>query len=224
MVVIVGLPPGLRSRIEAQFKGDLLIRSILLRRDGGFRLEPPPHVAAGLVERFADEAFDYGSVLAIALPYATVPESVELSLSVLAELGAKVLHPCPGQEGWPTRSPRLDSTFQEELRGALTQSIEASFPAPEAVDTEDIAFELLRGLASHSKMGPNNHSGEDDLWKARGNALGPGGRHRILRTLLAEGILGRKKNDSAGGKGWVYWIADIAKARQMYPKLEPYLR
>jgi len=107
---------------------------------------------------------------------------------------------------------------------AVIKAIDTAFPEPKAEDPdEEIAFELLRGLASHSKMGPNNHSHEDDLWKSRGKKLGPAGRRRIIAGLLTSKILGRKKNDSAGGKGWVYWIDDVAKAKEIYPGLVKYL-
>ena len=84
-------------------------------------------------------------------------------------------------------------------------------------------FELLRGLVTHAKLGPNNHSSEDDLWKSRGQELAPGDRKRIIKNLLKEGILNRKRNDSLGGKGWVYWVGDVPKAYAVYPELDPWL-
>lgn len=223
VAVVIGLPAGIRGLLEARFKGHVVVRTILLRQAGGFGLEPPPHVAASLLEKFADEASDYTRVLVIVLPYSSLPDHVAKSATLLGDLGATVLYPRPASEGWPARPPRLDKDFQDALLRAVERCIDARFPEPKSKDSDaEIAFQLLRGLASHSKMGPNNHSGEDDLWKSRGKDLGPGERRRIVGRLLDEGLLGRKKNDSAGGKGWVYWIGDVAKARKQFPGLAAY--
>jgi hypothetical protein len=205
------------------------IRSILLKQDGGFRLQPPPVVATRLLEQFADEASSgtgsYARFLVVVLPYVQIPDEVTNTVEALETLGATALRPQPGADPWPPRSPRLDQRFQEQLLEALEAAIRRAFPPDDDANGDDeVALELLRGLASHAKMGPNNHSHEDDLWKTRGRELGPGGKHRVLKALLASGLLGRKKNDSAGGKGWVYWIADVPKARELYPALAPYLR
>jgi hypothetical protein len=44
-----------------------------------------------------------------------------------------------------------------------------------------------------------------------------------VNTLLREGILDRKQNRSAGGRGWVYWVADAKKAIERYPDLQRFL-
>jgi hypothetical protein len=72
-------------------------------------------------------------------------------------------------------------------------------------------------------MGPNNHSHAGDLWKASLVNLGRGGRAAIVNGWITDGILGRKKNESAGGNG-VYWIAEVELAKAFCPDLEPYFR
>lgn len=229
VAAVVGIPAGIRARLEQRFTGSVAVRSILLKQDGGFRLQPPPNIAARLLEQFADEASSgagsYAGLQVVLLPYAQVPKEVVQTVEAIEALGATVLRPRPGTAPWPSRPPRLDQRFQDQLLDALDQAIrQPSGPDEEASLDDTVAFEVLRGLASHSKMGPNNHSGEDDLWKTRGSSLGPGGKERVLKRLLASGLIDRKKNDSAGGKGWVYWIADVPKARKLFPALAPYFR
>jgi hypothetical protein len=227
VAVVIGLPAGVRVRLEHQFSGRVTIRSIFLRQDGGFQLQPPPPQAVRLIEQFADEASNqenYERLLVVVLPYARMPSLVSETVLALTGLGASKLEPVPGNKPWPSRSPRLDQKFQTELLDAIVHVINEAFPESEDVNSDDtVALELLKGLASHSKLGPNNHSHEDDLWKSRGRHLGPGGKERILKALLKLGVIGRKQNDSAGGKGWVYWIADVAQAENRYPDLRDYL-
>lgn len=40
---------------------------------------------------------------------------------------------------------------------------------------------------------------------------------------MTAGILGRKKNKSVGGTGWVYWIADVSAACAAYPELTKWM-
>ena len=180
-----------------------------------------------MLDQYANAAPSFDQLLVVLLPYTSGPlprEVVDLA-QTLAELDALVIRPQPGALPWPNRAPRMDQAFLTGLRIALCECIEAKFPAPlpDAANVE-IACDLLRGLASHTKMGPNNHSHEDDMWKARGGQLGPGGRDHIVHWLLREGIIARKKNNSAGGTGWVYWIADVVKAERLCPKLAPYFQ
>lgn len=227
VAVVIGVPEGIRLRLEKALAG-ITVRCLFLHQSGCFRLQLPPRSAVAFMDMAADEATcsedRYEDLLIISLPYAQIPANVSEHVDTLAELGAAVLRATPG-EGWPTRSPRLDQRFQDELLGALVRHVQTAMPeAPDGAEEQQVAFEILRGLASHSKMGPNNHSHEDDLWKSRGQRLGPGGKDRIISELLRCGVLDRKRNDSAGGKGWVYWIADVAAARKRFPDLEPYLR
>ncbi len=80
VVAVVGLPPGICARLERRFAGAVVIRTIRLRQDGGFRLEPPPNIAVRLLERFADEASSgegsYAGLLIVVLPYARIPDEV----------------------------------------------------------------------------------------------------------------------------------------------------
>jgi hypothetical protein len=224
VAVVVGLPVAIRQRIEQRFKGRVVIRSIPLRRDGGFALGCSETFAKEQLEQYADLAPHFDQVLVVLLPYARIVKEVSDVADTLETLGARVCRARPGVQPWPSRPPRLDQQFLDQLESAISSEIDAAFPPRAVADPDaDIAFELLRGLIRHSKMGPNSHSHEDDLWKARGRNLGPGGRERIVDRLLGEGVLNRKKNISAGGTGWVYWVEDVQLAKELYPKLEPYL-
>jgi hypothetical protein len=118
----------------------------------------------------------------------------------------------------------MDSEFQNSLIEQICACLDDFAPEPEGEDEDDaLKFEILRGLATHSKMGENNHSHEDDLWKQRGRGIGPRGRERIVKDLMGRGILDRKKNKSKGGTGWVYWIADVRVACAVYPELARYV-
>lgn len=225
MAVIVGLPDTVLSRIQKEFKGSVEIRSIPLKRDGGFRLASEPAFAAQLLETFADVASSYKSVALIVLPYHGKVHVVERSIETLESLGSSVCRAAPDQSEWPkvSKDKGMDNAFQQALIDQITRCIDSFFPEAQAEDDiENIKFEVLRGLASHNKMGENNHSHEDDLWKARANGLGPRSRDRIIKELMNTGILNRKKNKSKGGTGWVYWIANVEKACSTYPDLTKY--
>jgi len=224
VAILIGLPPPVRPFIERRVGPHISVKSIPL---SGFMLEPPPLTAVQMIEHFADGAPSYERVLVVVLPYTSghLPTEVAQSLSVLADLGATICRPQSGTGLWPARSPRLDNQFQTDLAKALGQLINSTFPEDPLSDAHHaVCKELLRGLATHSKMGPNNHSHEDDLWKSRGQDLGPGEREVIVSRMLREGLLGRKKNKSAGGTGWVYWIADVQLTRTRYPELDPYFQ
>lgn len=226
VAVIVGLPETVRSRIQAKFKGVVDIRPIPLARDGGYRLDPPPPVAKDLVEKFADAASSYEHLAVIVLPYHGTVDLVEESLQILEGLGSKIYRTPPDETAWPkpSRGQGMDNDFQKNLIAQVCKCLDNCFPEdPVEDDIETIKFEVLRGLASHNKMGENNHSHEDDLWKERAKGLGPRGRDQIIKELMAVGILDRKKNKSQGGTGWVYWIDDVQKARTTYPDLAGYL-
>lgn|GEM_PF-2069283 len=223
-IVIVGLPQSLRPLIEREFKGRAIIRCILMRRDGGFRLELPPARARGLIDDVTDGMNSFDQLLIVELPYARVPPEVCATTHAAEGLGGKVMRPKPGAGGWPSRPTRLDKDFQDELLRAICSAVAAWLPEESTPDCEtEVCFEVLRGLVTHSKMGPNNHSHEDDLLRSRGLDLGPGGRRRVVDRLLAEGLIARKKNNSAGGTGWVYWVADVHRACELFPQLRQYL-
>lgn len=232
VAIVVGLPPPVRQLLERNVAPHIVVRPIPLKQDGGFKLQPDPGTAAAMIERFADEALvgdrpTYDRALIVLLPYISgqLPEKVTECVESLESLGARVCRPQSGTSLWPPRSPRLDSRFQSELTRALATLVNTTFPeALLANEHREVCKELLRGLATHSKMGPNNHSHEDDLWKSRGQDLGPGEREVIVSRLVREGFLARKKNRSVGGTGWVYWIADVQLVRTQYPELEPYLQ
>lgn len=84
--------------------------------------------------------------------------------------------------------------------------------------------ELLRGLITHSKMGENNHSHEDDFWKSRGQGMTPKAKHALVMKMKTLRLIRRKKNKSIGGTGCVYWIDDVAEVRRLFPELEVLFR
>ena len=94
---------------------------------------------------------------------------VDLSGSQLEDLGVPVLRVQAAAEGWPPkpRRGRLEQEFLDPLFLALTREL-----APPLGDGEnEVATEILRGLFAHRKLGRNNHSHEDDLWKERAGQL-----------------------------------------------------
>lgn len=223
VAIVVGLPANVVVRLQARFRDSVLIKSVLLSRKGGFGLETDPVVAAHMVEQFADLATTYEQAAVISLPYHATVGMVDESVAVLHGLGARVYTAPPDDAPWPKVRSKfgMDAMFQDALVQRITACVDDCFP-PEPIpvdEIDEVKFELLRGLASHDKMGPNNHSHEDDLWKSRAQGWGSREREAIVRELMAAGLLDRKKNKSAGGKGWVYWIADVKLACATYPKL-----
>jgi hypothetical protein len=205
-VIVIGLLPPVRSRLERKVR-HVRLRSIPTKRDGSLVLDPPPDISVKMLEEFADEAKGYQRLLIVEVVYGKVWDRVRETTVILEELGATVVRATPGKAGWPARPKFFDNDFQNLLSLAIAEHIHRVFPSVtcESEGTEEregVSLELLRGLVSHTKMGPNNHSHEDDLWKER-KGLKPGERRRIVSSLLEAGILSRKKNDSAGGKGWV---------------------
>ena len=228
VAILVGLPEPLRAQMEQHFKGRLVLRIVPMKRDGGYMLGLPPRQASGLIETFADQAVQgdgkYDGLAVVLLPYAHPPAEVEETARVLEEFGAEVLRPAPGTDPWPPRPPRMDQAFQEKLGKAIKTSLEARLPQRPQDEEDGIVETMLRALVTHSKMGEDNHSHEDDLWKSCGDGVAASERRRIEKKLMTDGILGRKRNDSKGGKGWVYWIGDVTLARGRYPGLEPYFQ
>ncbi len=223
VAIVVGLPASVLQRVQARFQETVMIKVVLLTRRGEYQLQNEAVLAAHMVEQFAETATGFEQVAIIVLPYHRTVDLVDDNVAVLEELGARVYRTPPGELSWPTVHAKygMDAKFEQDLFERISACIDASFP-PEPIPVDEVAevkYELLRGLASHNKMGPNNHSHEDDLWKARAQGWGSREREDMVRELMAAGLLGRKKNKSAGGKGWVYWIADVQLACETYPKL-----
>jgi hypothetical protein len=223
--LVVGLPPTVKTRLEREFRGQIDIHSILIERDGGFSLELIPPVAAQFVEHVFFNTQD--GLLVVMLPYAEIHAAVGEAIDTIEALGTRIIRPQSNADGWPARSPTHDNVFQADVLRQLVALLRQMFDLPAvvaAIDPEDeIMCELLRGLATHHKMGRNNHSHEDDFWKDRGKGLQPKDKHKIAMRMIAAGLIDRKKNDSMGGKGWVYWIADVQAVRIRFPVLSPYL-
>jgi hypothetical protein len=223
VAILVGLPSTVLLRLQSRFKDTVDIRAIALARDGGLKLEPVPVLAGHMVEQFADTASGYEHVLVVTLPYHGTVKAVDETVLLVQEMGASAATMPPGGANWPRieKGRGMDNDFQRQLIERVSGCIDGCFPPERAEDAEleAIKFEILRGLATHDKMGPNNHSHEDDLWKSRAQGLGPRDRDAIVRALMTAGILRRKKNKSVGGTGWVYWIADVGAACAAYPDL-----
>jgi hypothetical protein len=223
VAIVVGLPASVLKRVEARFRDTVRIKAVQLIQRGEYQLESNPILASHMVEQFADFATTYERVGIVVLPYHRAVEMVNEKVALLEELGVRVYRTPPGELPWPALYAKhgMDPTFEQALLERVSACIDACFPpAPIPVDEADqVKFELLRGLASHNKMGPNNHSHEDDLWKSRAQGWGSREREAIIKDLMAAKLLNRKKNKSAGGKGWVYWIEDVQLACTTYPKL-----
>lgn len=224
--IVVGIPEALRPLLEKHFKEHVDVRVLELKKDGGFKLKLPPRQAADLLEKFAQWVPDYANAQLLLLPYSRIPDELAVVAADLASRGMSVVEPRANTPPWPANTGRMDQDFLRDLLNAICGSIESQISPQFEANAEDmdVACEVVRGLVTHSKLGPNNHSHEDDMWKSRGKNLGPGGRARVVDFLLANGILDRKKNNSAGGTGWVYWIADAPEAERLFPTLTPYFR
>ena len=187
----------------------------------GYQLSMPPSVARDLLEQYALEAPSRDAMAVIVSPFFRQPAEVKQSIKGMSESGARVVQMRQGRDGCPKLTGRMDAGFQEALTATIVDLITrwsstARVDGPPILEDPveyEVACSLLRGLASHDKMGPNNHSHdyshEDDLWKSRGGNLQPKVRRKIQDRLMESGILARKKNESRGGTGWVYWIADV---------------
>ena len=214
--ILVGVIKPVLLRVQQHFKPGPVIRSIPVAKNGHELLKPST-LAKHIIERHAEEASTYENVIVVVAPYCRMHKDVGSSIDTLAEVGAKIVRMKQGVEGCPVLGNRMDATFQEALVKTIVDHLAAFFFDPAEEST--VAFELLRGLVSHDKMGSNNHSHEDDLWKHRGDGLQPSQRRRIVRRLMDKGILGRKKNKSLGGAGWVYWIENPGLAFAEFPRL-----
>ena len=216
VAILVGVIKPVLLRVRQHFESGIVIRSIPVAKNGYELLKPPTH-AKQLLEHHAEEASTYEDVIVVVAPYCRVHKDVRNSVDTLAEVGARIVRMKQGVGGCPILRGRMDAEFQEELVTTIVGQLAAFFFDPTEEST--VEFELLRGLVSHDKMGPNNHSHEDDLWKRRGDGLQPSQRRRIVRRLMDKGILGRKKNKSLGGTGWVYWIDNPGLAFDEFPRL-----
>lgn len=226
IAIVVALPETVRGRLEKRFRDRLELRIAVLKFDGKFALERNPEHSRQIIEQWAEEATSYDRLALLTLPYARYPQPVEETLWTLRQLGAAEVN--PPIEGWPAMSRPFDNAKQAEVINAVSDALDQHAPPlvqlAQVPEDHPIEVDLLRGLVTHSKMGENNHSHEDDLWRGKGQSLGAGDRDRIVGALMQRGILSRKKNMSRGGTGWVYWISDVKKARGLYPELEPWLK
>ena len=225
IVILLGVIEPVFRRVVQCIGSELTIRPIFMAKNG-YRLVQPPPLVATILEQHADEATTYADVAILLLPFFRTPRDLRDTVQALSELGARVIPMKQGKDGCPKLHRRMDAEFQRELTTAIVNCIRRLWPANIVQSNlfsnpteHQVAFDLLRGLASHYKMGPNNHSHEDDMWKGCGIGLQPSARGGIEKRLMAEGILERKKNKSQGGTGWVYWIADVKRMVSEFPAL-----
>lgn len=231
-VVIVGLPQNLRSLVLAAL-GSAELRFLLASgwASTAFRLVQDPADAVATLEGYAEEA-PYDAHTLVMWPQCSVPTEVNDVVLALADLGATVLRPTPGSKGWPARAAPPGPTRDRQHVSALCAALDIQRTDQAGRGDDDLFMKerdtvasIIRGLASHNKFGPNNHSSEDDLWSGRGANLRRGEKKKILHLLLTKKrILARKKNKSMGGTGWVYWIGDVDAAVAEFPELEQQLR
>ena len=205
-------------RESAEQTNEPEIKYLESNRDG--RMKPPPAIVVRSVDAWISDV-EPGLVSFLVLPGITLASSVRDWLQVFADTygdeGARVVFAEWGTNGWPTEPERESGS--QTLIDCVARELTPSVPR----DHEPVAQDIVRGLATHTKFSEVNHSHEDDVWKTRGQNLSPGDRSRIMANLLRSGILSRKKNRSAGGTGWVYWIGDVGLARTRFPELAPYL-
>lgn len=217
VVILVGAIKPVLLRVQRHFGREPVIRSIPMVKNGR-DLPKPPAVARSMLEQFAKETSKYEDVIIMIMPYCRMHKEVHDSVNTLEDLGARVTRMKQGMDGCPKLAGRMDAAFQEALVAAIVERL-TPFCVYRA-EERSVIYELLRGLVSHDKMGPNNHSHENDLWKNRGADLQPGQRREIVKRLMEKGILDRKKNKSRSGTGWVYWIADPGRVFAEFPSLE----
>lgn len=225
VAVIVGHPETTKLSIERLYGGTVTIKHIHRKVAGKPVLAVPYDIACSNLDKYVD-AVGYENAIVVVLPYAEKSQILEKQLQAMAEMGTRVVRVRPDGTEWPNlKPPNGGGNFVSDLSKAVSECIDHHFPqtAAAADKLEEVKEELLRGLMSHSKMGENNHSHEDDFWKQRGAGLTAGQKGRVLRELLDAGLIGRKKNKSAGGTGMVYWVGDVPAACTQYPALLKYV-
>lgn len=225
IVVFVGIPANMKAFLGARLSG-VKPKYIALTVKPPYDFEQKTDIVANTLNQLIDANHDKCFCL-IVLPYKTaaLQPAVLEALALAEEFGVVIQRPIAGTNGWPSRPPQFDERFHKELLPALKAEIEAAFHVPrEPTIQEKAAFDIIRGLIAKNKMGKgNNHSHWDDMWSSRGQDLGPGDRDSIVGDLARSGILGSKRNDSAGGKGMVFWVIDVDKALARFPDLAPLL-
>lgn len=225
VAVIVGHPETTKQSIERHYGGTVTIKHIPSKVAGRAVLAVPYEVACSSLDKHVD-AVGYENAIVIVLPYAQKSNVLETQLQAMEEMGTRVVRVRPNDADWPKlKPPNGGNDFVTDLSKAVCECIDHHLPQPAAVTDklEAVKEELLRGLMSHSKMGENNHSHEDDFWKQRAVGLTAGQKSRVLRELLDDGLVARKKNKSAGGTGSVFWVADVPAACKQYPALSKYV-
>lgn len=128
-VFMIGLPTHVRLRAEAAAglrELELLSVPAGVGKAGTFKLLPHEDAAVyRLRDYVAGEGHDYTACLIHVVPYAPLPQDVEEELEILAELGASVLRPTPGEAGWPSKSSarRRDQAFWDALYAAVVAAL-----------------------------------------------------------------------------------------------------
>jgi hypothetical protein len=230
--IVVGLSRALRALLMSRLAAPSRLHCLYsVHGSQGVGLEFDGLHGEQALEAFADLAPCYELVTVLLLPYCHLPERVQRAAQTLRELGANILEPQSGEGLWPSYEAR-GAEFDQALVNAICVTLggrreaAASVQAPEPrleIRERATLLSILRGLVSHTKLGPNNHSHEDDLWKSRGAHLKAGEKKGLLSYLLRRKIVARKHNKSIGGTGWVYWVDDVVVAVSEFPELEALL-
>jgi hypothetical protein len=125
-VFMIGLPKDARLRTEAAARQRVVeLTSVLagVGKEGTFKLLPHEDQAIYALQayvKWAEE--DYGACHVCVLPYAPLPPDLQEELDTLEDLGATVVYPVAGVDGWPSKSSarRRDQSFWDGLHVALT--------------------------------------------------------------------------------------------------------
>lgn len=131
---MIGLPKDARLRTEAAARQrEVELTSVLagIGKEGTFKLLPHEDQAIyALQDYIKGTGEDYGTCHVCVLPYAPLPSDLQGELDTLEDLGATVVYPASGVDGWPSKSSakRRDQAFWDGLHGALTATLPGQAP------------------------------------------------------------------------------------------------
>lgn len=138
-VFLIGVPKQLRRRIESALEARGISPSTIitdLDRVGRLQLMPKPEVAVTLLRQYyqpLEGGFENAEVYV--LPYAPVPDDVEVELEAMVDMGAQVYDFEMEVDGWPflhLPRPKISDQFLGAVFEALIHTLadEADAPGP----------------------------------------------------------------------------------------------